>query len=75
MSESGASGARVRAVIELSDMLIEMRRGRLRRDHPGHTDAEIAGLLMKEMRVRPGAEYGDGEGVPGTWPRSPGPAA
>ena len=47
----------------------DMMRQNLRRAHPDADDAAIEELLRAWLRTRPGAEHGDGEGRPGTWPR------
>jgi hypothetical protein len=48
----------------------EMMRQNLRRAHPEADDQEVEQLLIAWLRVRPGAEHGDGVGRRGTWPRS-----
>ena len=47
-----------------------MREG-LRRKHSGASDAEIEEMLVAWLRIRPGAENGDGVGRPVAWPRTP----
>jgi hypothetical protein len=60
---------RLRTALELADLAEEMVRARLRREHPDASDDEIEALVDSWYGTRPGAKHGDGEGVPGTWPR------
>lgn len=59
-----ARAARLRIVLELADAGLEMMRQNLRRAHPLESDAEIDERLLKWLRHRPGAEYGDAWGQP-----------
>ncbi len=61
------AGERLLLAMDLSDLMMQVRRQRMRRDHPGVTNAEISGLLLAELGSLPL----DGDGVPGTWPRTP----
>jgi hypothetical protein len=54
------AGARLRDAIYLSDMLLKIRRMRLRREHPSASEREIDALLNHELRARPP----DGVGQP-----------
>jgi hypothetical protein len=54
---------------ELAEFAEQMLRAKLRRDHPNATDAEIERRVGDWYAERPGAEHGDSEGEPGTWPR------
>jgi hypothetical protein len=58
------AAGRLRIAFELSDMSIEIMRQNLRRQHPDLGDAEIQAKLQEWLWTRPGAELGDGEGVP-----------
>jgi hypothetical protein len=42
----------------------QMQRSRLRRSHPGASEAEIDALVREWMLARPGAVLGDGVGRP-----------
>lgn len=44
---------------------------RLRRENPSATDEELEHAIQTWLGRRPGAESGDAEGLPGTWPRRP----
>lgn len=55
--------------IELLDAAESLLQQRLRRDHPTWSDAEIEREIDRWYATRPGAEWGDGEGTLGTWPR------
>jgi hypothetical protein len=46
-----------------------MMRQNLRRRFPTATAAEIENRLLDWLSERPGAEFGDAPGRPGTWPR------
>lgn len=54
---------------DLFEVGVDMMRQRLRREHPEESEAEIRRRLDEWLSTRPGAEHGDGEGTPGTWPR------
>lgn len=58
---------------ELHEAGVDLMRQQLRREHPGETDADIERRLKEWLRHRPGAEHGDAQGRPGTWPRRPAP--
>jgi hypothetical protein len=64
-----AAAARLRTALELQDLGIAMMTQRLRREHPGATDAEVRAWLRAWLDTRPGAELGDGVGRPAAWPR------
>jgi hypothetical protein len=49
-----------------------MMRQNLRRRFPAATAAEIEDHLLAWLSERPGAEFGDAAGRPGTWPRAGG---
>jgi hypothetical protein len=64
-----AAGDRLRTTFELIDLTERMFRQRLRRENPELSDAEIEERVTAWYHTRPGAEHGDSEGTPGTWPR------
>jgi hypothetical protein len=55
--------------MDLFDLTQRMLRQKLRRKHPGVTDAEVDAMIARWLEHRPGAELGDGEGTPVPWPR------
>ncbi len=55
---------RLRVAIDLAQTGIEMQREKIRRRHPNVTNERIDELLSQWLRTRPGAEFGDGWGVP-----------
>jgi hypothetical protein len=61
---------RLEIALELADLAVEMYEAKLRRDHPSLSDAEVLRRLAEWRRTRPGAEHGDAEGRPVTWPRA-----
>jgi hypothetical protein len=54
--------ANLRAALEMFGVGESMMRQRLRRDHPGASEAEIDEKLSKWLTERPGAEQGDAPG-------------
>ena len=60
---------RLRMTLRLHDEGVRLMRQNLRRRHPDASDAEIDRRLGEWLSERPGAEFGDGEGTPGSWPR------
>jgi hypothetical protein len=60
----------VRVALDLIDFTERMLVQRLKREHPEETDDDIAARVDAWYAERPGAELGDAEGVPGSWPRS-----
>jgi Rv0078B-related antitoxin len=70
MAEQIDPASGLRTAIAMADAGVEMMRARLRREHPGTTDREIEQKIHDWLRERPGAPFGDGVGVPGTWPRT-----
>jgi hypothetical protein len=57
--------------LDLFDLAERMLRQKLRRKHPEATSVEIDAMVTRWLEHRPGAEHGDGEGVPVPWPRPP----
>jgi hypothetical protein len=71
MSESHAETPteRLRATFELIDFAERMLRQRLRREFPDISDQALEERVSAWYERRPGAELGDGEGIPVAWPR------
>jgi hypothetical protein len=61
---------RLRVALDLFESGVDLMRQNLRRRHPDAGDAEIEAKLDEWLSERPGAECGDAEGTPGTWPRA-----
>ena len=61
---------RLRTAFELFEAGVRMMTERLRRRHPEASTAELEALLREWLLSRPGAEAGDADGVPDTWPRA-----
>lgn len=55
--------ARFRMALEMHEEGVRMMRQNLRRQNPGATDETIESLLGAWLGDRPGAEFGDAEGV------------
>lgn len=66
-SESPAE--RFGAALELFDLALEMIRKNTIRKNPNCTEEEIEQQIQTWLSKRPGAEYGDAEGTPISWPR------
>lgn len=56
--------ARLRTALRLFDDGVALMRQNLRRADPDASQEEIARRLAAWLRRRPGAEYGDGVGIP-----------
>lgn len=54
----------MRMTFELYELAERMMEQKLRRENPGASDAEIEEGIRAWLRRRPGAELGDGPGVP-----------
>ncbi len=54
---------------ELFEAGCQMRAQRHRREHPEATDSEVEAVVNAWISERPGAEFGDAEGIPVTLPR------
>lgn len=52
----------MRLAFDLYDVGEKVMRERLRRQHPGASDAELEAMLRDWLSRRPGAEHGDGPG-------------
>jgi hypothetical protein len=61
---------KLRIAIELHEVGRDLMRQNLRRRHPDADAASIEAMLVAWLQTRPGAEHGDCDGRPGTWPRS-----
>jgi hypothetical protein len=59
---------RAAETFELFEAGVLMMQQTLRRRHPSASDEEIEELLDVWLTTRPGAEHGDGVGVPAPWP-------
>jgi hypothetical protein len=62
---------RFRLTLELCEAGEELMRQNFRRRHPEESAEAIELRVLAWLRERPGAEFGDCEGRPGKWPRSP----
>jgi len=68
-AEAARLAENLRITFALHEAGVAMMRQNLRRRFPDATDEEIEDRLRAWLRERPGAEHGDGEGVPVAWPR------
>jgi hypothetical protein len=68
-SASEDAADRLRLALELADTAEHMLRERLRRKDPEAAPAHIEALIDEWYGKRPGAEYGDAEGIGKPWPR------
>ncbi len=59
-----------RALLAMVEFGIEMYRERMRTEHPDENATEIQARVQAWLDSRPGAPFGDGEGVPASWPRA-----
>jgi hypothetical protein len=64
MADEETLADRLAMAFELFEFGVEMMAANLRRRHPGATPDEIERLLEAWLAERPGAELGDGPGVP-----------
>jgi Rv0078B-related antitoxin len=64
-----AAARRLRLALDLFSTGEQLMRQRLRREHPELSAPEIERRLVKWLRTRPGAEFGDSPGTPVAWPR------
>jgi hypothetical protein len=70
--EGDDAAAKLELALALHDDGVALMRENLVRAHPGASDDEIDRRLGEWLATRPGAEYGDGAGVPVSWPRASG---
>ena len=64
MADEETPAERLALTFELFEFGVEMMAANLRRRHPDATPDEIERLLEAWLAERPGAELGDGVGVP-----------
>ena len=69
MTDDGA--ARLESALAMWQDGVDIMRENLRRRDPAASPEAIEAALDAWLTTRPGAEHGDGDGVPGTWPRTP----
>jgi hypothetical protein len=60
---------RFRLTLDIFEFGERLLRQKLRRKHPQATEAELEAGIVEWLQRRPGAEQGDGEGRPVSWPR------
>jgi hypothetical protein len=60
---------KLRVALSLHEDGVAMMRLNLRRRHPTENEAQIASRLHAWLHHRPGAEHGDADGLPVSWPR------
>jgi hypothetical protein len=68
--DAAAVAERMRLTFDLYATGEALMRQRICREHPGLSPAEVEARLVAWLQTRPGAEHGDAEGQPGTWPRT-----
>ena len=71
MSEAGRETPteKLRITFALIEVAERMLRQRLRREAPGISEEALEERVAAWYARRPGAEVGDGVGIPATWPR------
>ncbi|HEY5377447.1 MAG TPA: hypothetical protein VIK01_27395 [Polyangiaceae bacterium] len=71
MSESvrETPSEKLRIAFALIDVAERMLRQRLRRESPDISEASLEERVSAWYARRPGAELGDGVGIPAAWPR------
>ena len=62
-------GEKLRIAFALIDVAERMLRQRLRREYPEISDEVLEERVGAWYSRRPGAEFGDGVGIPAAWPR------
>ena len=60
-----SSQAKFQVIIELFELSQRAFLHKLKKKHPNLTEEETASELRKWYQLRPGAELGDAEGIPG----------
>jgi hypothetical protein len=68
--KAAAVAERMRLAFDLYATGEALMRQRICRENPKLFPAEIEARLVAWLQTRPGAEHGDAEGRPGTWPRT-----
>jgi hypothetical protein len=61
---------KLRATFDLQRFGIAMMRQNLVRRFPAESDSDIDARMRDILQRRLGAEFGDADGQPGSWPRS-----
>jgi hypothetical protein len=61
---------RMRLTFDLYATGEALMRQRICRENTGLSPSEVEVRLVAWLQTRPGAEHGDAEGQPGTWPRT-----
>jgi Rv0078B-related antitoxin len=71
MSETGREtpSEKLRITFALIDVAERMLRQRLRRESPDISEHALEERVGAWYARRPGAEFGDGVGIPAAWPR------
>jgi hypothetical protein len=71
MSESGGDtpSEKLRIAFALIDVAERTLRQRLRRESPEMSEQSLEERVGAWYARRPGAEFGDGVGIPAAWPR------
>ena len=69
LSADDALVRNIRAAFSLQRFGLDMMRQGLVRRFPDESVAEIDARVATQLLRRPDAEFGDGVGVPGHWPR------
>lgn len=64
MGDDLTPAQKLRVVLDLYEVGVDLMRQNLRRRHPEAAAAEVEGLLSVWLKTRPGAEEGDG---PQSW--------
>lgn len=70
MPDRDETAARLEMALEMFEDGVLIMRENIRRRYPDASSAEVEDRLATWLAERPGAELGDGDGVPGRWPRS-----
>ena len=65
-----AVAERMRLTFDLYATGEVLMRQRIFRENPNLSPAEIEARLAAWLQTRPGAEHGDADGRPGSWPRT-----
>jgi hypothetical protein len=67
--DSSTPAERFQEAVRLHHLGVAMKRQSFRRERPEATEEELDAAVLAWLADRPDAPYGDGDGVPGTWPR------
>ena len=65
MNASEEAAAKLRTALDLHEAGVQMMRENLRRKFPESSADRIEEMLVAWLQTRPGAEHGDGVGIPG----------